>query len=634
MRNDSPKKQTATEVWDRHHPIAENGTPMALYTDEHPATTIKGLGFKDEDMAKRTIELTSQPGVRYKQFWTIKAMRERAAHHKFKTPGITKAMEIFDEWLENYQQPSAKERKEQEQEWRAFRALCQSAANQHSYGKHPTHEDLTRARNDIKKGRECLLEGLKMAQQARLSSAVRTSFPITAFTALFGGPGNHGYGSHKMQRESESIILINGTDGVKELSPAAEKALVSSASIECIRIVYDRSKQQLASVDFQYSKNRATLEELWSRVEPLSAPHDGSGKAVLEKRPSPISWTCSCCTLEHIGASKQMYLACEVCGATRTDMESSHKKQKANSVESLNGEASASSRTSTHSAQTKSSNSWGSLRPPSEKDVRGPRKRQKALDAPPPLLDYLVVLDFEWTADDKRQMKPVAEITQFPSVLLKIVEKTKGVPLEVPKQNTNVPLPSSLTLPSSNGYLRQDALAVSAFDTFVRPTLNPVLTEFSIGLTAITQEQVNSAPEIKQALCEYVQWLKSLDLVDENGFRKGNWFFATWGDVDVMHTLRLELEYKSLKVPPCFDRWINLKSDSVFKKHYNREPRGGLRACVESTGATWEGRAHNGLVDSFNTAKIVRHMVQTGFRFTRPTRGFGKDMVPFGLKKK
>ena len=135
-------------------------------------------------------------------------------------------------------------------------------------------------------------------------------------------------------------------------------------------------------------------------------------------------------------------------------------------------------------------------------------------------------------------------------------------------------------------------------------------------------------------------WLQSLGLVNDagehvQGVEEGkHWCFVTWGDVDIMTTLRLELEHKSIRLPPCFDRWINLKSDSIFRKHYGREPRGGLRTCVESVGAQWHGRAHNGLVDSFNTAKIVRHMVQTGFLFTRPTRGLDKEGRPFGQKKK
>ena len=70
----------AAKEWDLRHPktdITKNqGIPIPsfLYTDENPATTIKGTGFKDKKTAERTILLTSQKGVRYKQYWTIRAM--------------------------------------------------------------------------------------------------------------------------------------------------------------------------------------------------------------------------------------------------------------------------------------------------------------------------------------------------------------------------------------------------------------------------------------------------------------------------------------------------------------------------------------------------------------------------------
>merc|ERR1711865_964893 len=159
---------------------------------------------------------------------------------------------------------------------------------------------------------------------------------------------------------------------------------------------------------------------------------------------------------------------------------------------------------------------------------------------------------------------------------------------------------------------------------------------FAIALTAISQKDVDVAPTIATALARYMAWLQSLDLVDATGGRNGHWYFVTWGDSDIMTTLRHELAYKSIPFPSCFDRWINLKSDAMYQKHYGHPPTGGLRACFDRIrpSLSWEGRAHNGLVDSIHTAKIVRHMVQTGFRFTRSTRGFDTNGIPFGQKKK
>jgi inhibitor of KinA sporulation pathway (predicted exonuclease) len=71
-------------------------------------------------------------------------------------------------------------------------------------------------------------------------------------------------------------------------------------------------------------------------------------------------------------------------------------------------------------------------------------------------------------------------------------------------------------------------------------------------------------------------------------------------------------------LPYYFHEWINLKS--LFKQHFGWEPHGGLQNVVERCGYSFDGRAHSGLVDSRNTAKIVKKMLEEGFRFTRATR--------------
>ena len=267
------------------------------------------------------------------------------------------------------------------------------------------------------------------------------------------------------------------------------------------------------------------------------------------------------------------------------------------------------------------------------------------------MVDYLVVMDLEWTADKDRTMQPICEITQLPSVVLKVVERkhtnngytttatttdtaTSTTTDTVTKQddedrrkdieeekdvsvqttyNSPVPLPDDLLAVSKkinenddkNDLMaavkrtRPDAYAVAAFDTFVRPTCNPKLTPFAIALTVISQKDVDVAPTIATALARYMAWLQALDLVDATGGRNGHWYFVTWGDSDIMTTLRHELAYNSIPLPSCFDRWINLKSDAMYQKHYGHPPTGGLRACFDRIrpSLSWKGRAHNGLVD-------------------------------------
>ena len=152
---------------------------------------------------------------------------------------------------------------------------------------------------------------------------------------------------------------------------------------------------------------------------------------------------------------------------------------------------------------------WGSLQPPSLRDIRGRGGATKGLSAPPPPLTHLVVLDFEWTADDRRKMEPCSEITQFPSVLVRL-----------------------------DGHA---SAAIDEFDMFVRPEYNPQLTPFAVGLTAITQADVDAAPTLAEALPRYLEWLRGHGLVDAAGRRLGSWCVCTWSDADIGGQLSTEV---------------------------------------------------------------------------------------------
>ena len=99
-------------------------------------------------------------------------MRERAAHHPHLTDGMRDAMAVFDEWLYTYKEPSEEERRDQRKEWEAFHKLCQSDANQHSYGKDPSKEELNRARKDMSEGQSLLFEILLRCRSERESAPI------------------------------------------------------------------------------------------------------------------------------------------------------------------------------------------------------------------------------------------------------------------------------------------------------------------------------------------------------------------------------------------------------------------------------------------------------------------------------
>jgi hypothetical protein len=74
---------------------------IELYTDAHPKTTIKGTGYKNKETALRTLELIKDKPIKY-QFLVVNVLYQRAKYHKNQTKTMIDAMNIFENWLNNY----------------------------------------------------------------------------------------------------------------------------------------------------------------------------------------------------------------------------------------------------------------------------------------------------------------------------------------------------------------------------------------------------------------------------------------------------------------------------------------------------------------------------------------------------
>ncbi|GAB4835290.1 hypothetical protein Ancab_000199 [Ancistrocladus abbreviatus] len=185
---------------------------------------------------------------------------------------------------------------------------------------------------------------------------------------------------------------------------------------------------------------------------------------------------------------------------------------------------------------------------------------------------YFVVIDFEATCDKEKNPHP-QEIIEFPSVLVN----------------------------SSTGQLED------SFQIYVRPTHNQQLSDFCKELTGIQQSQVDKGVLLSEALLMHDKWL------EEKGIKHTNFVVVTWSNWDCRVMLESECRFKRIRKPPYFNRWINLKVPFY-------EVFGGvkcnLREAVELAGLTWEGRAHCGLDDAKNTARLLAHLMHRGFKFS------------------
>jgi len=193
--------------------------------------------------------------------------------------------------------------------------------------------------------------------------------------------------------------------------------------------------------------------------------------------------------------------------------------------------------------------------------------------------DYLVVVDFEATCEDKNSPDYPHEIIEFPSVL---VDTRSGS-------------------------------IVSSWREYVRPVINPTLSEFCVSLTGITQETVDSSSQFPAVLEHFESWLEAEGLGTRFSFA-----LVTDGPFDVGRFLRLSCQQADIVVPDWGTRWCNLRK--AFANFYRggtpASPKSpGLQIMLERLGLEFEGNPHSGLDDATNIARVAARMVKDGAQF-------------------
>jgi ERI1 exoribonuclease 3 len=197
-------------------------------------------------------------------------------------------------------------------------------------------------------------------------------------------------------------------------------------------------------------------------------------------------------------------------------------------------------------------------------------KRQK--------FDYLLVLDFEATCDDKRQPFP-QEIIELPC--LKVNTSTWQIE--------------------------------SQFHQYVRPVAHPILSSFCTELTGIVQDMVENQPNLEETLKSFDDWLKSEGLIaDSASGDLKKWAFITCGDWDLKTMLKQQCEHFDYQRADYFRRWINLKK--MYFRLTKTYPK-GMMQMLETLNLPHEGRHHSGIDDCRNIAQITRVLGQRSVVF-------------------
>lgn len=134
----------------------------------------------------------------------------------------------------------------------------------------------------------------------------------------------------------------------------------------------------------------------------------------------------------------------------------------------------------------------------------------------------------------------------------------------------------------------------SEFQTFIHPVRHPCLTAFCVGLTHISQAEVEAAPLFPAALAALEDWMRPF--VEP--------LFCSWGRYD-RDQLRQDCAFHGARYP-FGDRHLDLKAElSKALPGARGRKRYGLRQALEMLGMAFEGEPHRGLVDARNVGRVV-----------------------------
>ncbi len=129
------------------------------------------------------------------------------------------------------------------------------------------------------------------------------------------------------------------------------------------------------------------------------------------------------------------------------------------------------------------------------------------------------------------------------------------------------------------------------FQTCVKPTVNPKLSEETKQFTGISQEEVDNAPTFREAIEAFRQWIG-----------EGEYYLCAWGDGDKLQLLdecrALQLEYDWIR--NYNDLQLQFSAIMKVEKHQHV----GLQRAMELVELPFSGLHHRALDDAKNTASL------------------------------
>ena len=168
---------------------------------------------------------------------------------------------------------------------------------------------------------------------------------------------------------------------------------------------------------------------------------------------------------------------------------------------------------------------------------------------------------------------------------------------------------------------------VDIFHSFVRPVINPELSEFCHTLTGIEQATVDSADTFPTVHQKFLDWLQVKHRLGQEG---RTFMVVTDGPFDMGRFLFLQTQHLGQDFPSYGHRWANLRKTFAnfytpdFHSNSGNAKLPSLKSMLHSLDLEFQGKPHSGLDDSRNIARVLIRLVSDGAsirvneRFVKP----------------
>jgi len=144
--------------------------------------------------------------------------------------------------------------------------------------------------------------------------------------------------------------------------------------------------------------------------------------------------------------------------------------------------------------------------------------------------------------------------------------------------------------------LNTQTSSISTFFEFVKPVLNPILSEYCVNLTSIQQK------DVKNACCFSIALDKFLNKANKylGNEKIKNVVFGSWGMYDKKQLIQ-DCKLHNTKYP--FGTHWNIKQG--FSQLLNTKRGYGLLRALKKMELQFEGQQHRGIDDAKNVAILV-----------------------------